>query len=144
MLALLPLTVLFFLSFLGPSPIPVPTDVFALSLVALGISPVPVLSVLIFGHILGLFFFYHLGYNSGRLIRHWEDKRHNRSYRVAEKLYRRYGKYSLTLCSAPFIGKPLVFIAGVFKLDTPNFIFWYMTGKIIWYGSILALVLLKR
>ncbi len=143
MVTLLSLTVLFVLSFLGPSPIPVPTDAFALGLVVLGIHPYPVLTTLIVGHIIGLFFFYHLGISSGRLINHWEAKKHLHHYQIAHRLYKKFGKYSLLLCNIPFLGKPLVMAAGVFRLSTQSLTFWYILGKVIWYGG-LALFFLNR
>lgn len=138
---ILSFVILFVLSFFGPSPIPVPTDALALGMVVLGADVKTVLTILIVGHVVGLFFFYHLGLSSGKLISHWESQKHLRHYKLANRLYKKFGKYSLLLCSVPLIGKPLVMTAGAFKLATRTFIFWYVLGKLVWYGTILLLFL---
>src|SRR5260221_11306396 len=141
MIATTTLLLLFILSFLSPSPIPVPTDVVALSAFFLKINIFSILIVLVVGHLLGLLVFYGLGYMSGKIIKKWEKKRKDKIYKFAERAYKKYGVYTLLFCSVRFIGKPLVLAAGIFKLKTWKFIFWYVFGKVIWY--FFALFLLK-
>ena len=59
----------------------------------------------------------------------------------AEKWYGKYGRWSLLLSWAPFIGDPLTFLAGILREPFWSFILIVVAAKLIRYLTVAALVL---
>lgn len=59
----------------------------------------------------------------------------------AERLFLRYGRWSLLLSWLPVVGDPLTMIAGVLKVPFPLFLLLVAIGKALRYGILIVLAL---
>lgn len=59
----------------------------------------------------------------------------------AERLFLRYGRYSLLLAWLPVVGDPLTMVAGVLKVPFPIFLLLVAIGKALRYGILILLAL---
>lgn len=58
-----------------------------------------------------------------------------------ERLFLRYGRWSLLLSWLPVVGDPLTMIAGVLKVPFPIFLLLVTLGKALRYGILIMLAL---
>ncbi len=130
----------FFLILLGvlaPTPIPVPLDGAVLELIHLGYNPPLIIFIAIVGDIIGTLLIFVIGKKGRDLYNQLRQRKKRKDYIIAQNLFSRFGKYSLLLSGVPFLGDALIFISGFYRLSTKTFIFWFILGKILWYGLVI-------
>ncbi len=125
------------LAVLAPSPLPVPLDGIILGLIRLGYNPALVIFLALVGDIFGTFLIFVLGKKGRALYAKYRQRKKRRDYILAQNIFHRYGQYSLLFSGVPFIGDALIFIAGFYQLDFKTFLFWFSSGKLLWYGLII-------
>lgn len=134
---------LFLLSFVASTLIAAPSDVVAMTMPTLGYSAWWVGVVALAGGMLGGMVNYAMGrYGAAFLLARFfpEAQKENRWYARAERLYQRYGVYSLLLVGLPFIGDPMSAVAGVFKVRFVSFLVLTFIGRAVKFMVLLGLV----
>lgn len=127
---------LFVLSFLASTIIPLGSEWLLAALVAAGFNPMTSVAVATFGNTLGAVTTYGIGlYGSpvliGRVLRMSEETRQK-----AERIYGRYGFWSLLFSWVPVIGDPLCLVGGALKIRFMLFLLLVFTGKLARYAAI--------
>ncbi len=128
---------LILLGVLAPSPVPVPLDGIILGLIRLGYNPILVIILALIGDIIGTFLIFVLGKKGRELYSQYRQRKKRRDYVIAQDLFHIHGKYSLLLSGVPFLGDALIFIAGFYRLPAKTFLFWFIFGKLLWYGLVI-------
>ena len=86
-----------------------------------------------------------INWGLGRYLEHFQDRRwfpvKPRSLHKAERWYHRYGRWSLLLSWAPFIGDPLTLVAGVLREPFSSFIVIVTLAKLGRYLVLTAITL---
>jgi membrane protein YqaA with SNARE-associated domain len=121
---------LFLICFLAATVLPAQSEIAVAGMVLAERYPVPaVVLVATIGNVLGSTVNWTLGINLARLEnRRWFPVRQTHVER-AEGWYRRWGKWSLLLSWAPFIGDPLTLVAGVLREPLPVFLVFVSLAK---------------
>ncbi len=123
---------IFVSSFLSYSIIPFPAEA---SIIA-GLSvfnPYVVFLVVFMGSTLGSMTNYYLGAKGIKKIIFSKSK----SGRYAKKVFDKYGEISLlTLSWLPFIGDPLIVLAGAFEMNIWKFLIYTTINKIVYFAVI--------
>jgi membrane protein YqaA with SNARE-associated domain len=89
------------------------------------------------GNVLGSCINYVTGYWASEYI---TDKYQNaRSWRQGQKLYNRYGVWSLLLAWLPIVGDPITLVAGLAKTNFKLFVLLVTMGKGARYAVLIAL-----
>ncbi len=120
------------LAILAPTPIPIPLDGIVVGLIKVGFNPVMVLVVSGLGDVIGTTFIFWMGLK-GREIFSRNNSKKRSQHIVADRLFSKYGQYSLLLSGIPFLGDTLIFLAGFYKIKTNRFFTWFLIGKAVWY-----------
>jgi len=131
---------LFLLSFLAATFLPVASEWFLAVLVLKGLNPYYLLAYATLGNYLGSCTTYLIGvYGSDFTIRkifRIDDKKRGQAQRV----YERYGVFSLLLSWIPVLGDALCFIAGVMKISFIKYSLLVFTGKLFRYALAIYLI----
>jgi len=127
---------LFVVSFLASTLIPLGSEWLLAALVVAGFNPMTSVAVATLGNTLGAVTTYGIGlYGSPvlmeRVLRVSEESRHK-----AERIYGRYGFWSLLFSWLPVIGDPLCLVGGVLKIRFMLFILLVFSGKLVRYAAI--------
>jgi len=133
---------LFFTAFLAATLVPAQSELLLAGLLILGEQSVWVLiAVATAGNVLGA----GVNWLLGRYLMHFKDKRwfpvKIESMNKAELWYRKYGRWSLLLSWAPFIGDPITVIAGVLREPFVSFCLIVLVAKLGRYLVVAAIVL---
>lgn len=131
---------LFFLSVVNQLALPAPVDLIMLAMVKLGFNPWVTVATAIFGMTLGSTADFILGKYGLRLIPWVRKEEKTKHFKRAEKFYRKYGLITLLFTWTPFVGKYLPFIAGAMKIHATTFYFFYLLGKLCYYGTLLLIL----
>jgi membrane protein YqaA with SNARE-associated domain len=133
---------LFALSFVAATLIAAPSDVLAMAMPSLGYEAVIVALVATAGGYLGNLVNYGIGYYGAGFIlsRFVSDERQSKWGQRAERVYERYGVWSLLLSGTPFIGDPLTTVAGGFRVNLMVFSALVIIGKLIKFALLLGAV----
>jgi membrane protein YqaA with SNARE-associated domain len=133
---------LFLVAFLAATILPAQSEVGLAGLVLSGLYPVTLLvAVASLGNTLGAVVNWSLGRGIERFSdRPWFPVRPDRLDRAA-RWYHRWGKWSLLLSWAPFIGDPLTLAAGVLREPFGTFLLLVAVAKTGRYIAVAALVL---
>ena len=127
---------LFVLSFLASTIIPLGSEWLLVALVVAGHNPFTSVAVATFGNTLGAVTTYGIGvYGSpvlmDRVLRASEESRQK-----AERLYNRYGTWSLLFSWLPVIGDPLCLVGGILKVRFMLFLLLVFSGKLARYIAV--------
>lgn len=127
---------LFLLSFLASTLLPLGSEWLLATLVVHGHDPAISVAVATAGNTLGACTTYWIGLYGGpflitRILRIDEGSRHR-----AEKLYNRYGSWSLLFSWLPVVGDPLCLVSGVLRVRFVKFTMLVMIGKLTRYAAI--------
>lgn len=96
------------------------------------LNPYLVLLVAFIGSTIGIITSYIIGLNGLRKI---IEKKNTKITRKAKKLFNKYGHLSILLFSwFPFIGDPLIILAGSFKMNFWKFLIYSIPGRILYFG----------
>lgn len=133
---------LFLLGFLAATLLPLGSEWLLVALVLKGSDPLSAVGVATAGNSLGALTTYALGLWGGphllqRILRISTADRVR-----AEKLYVRYGIWSLLLSWLPVLGDPLCLVGGIFKVGWGRFLILVTLGKFFRY-LVVALMTLK-
>ena len=133
------LSVLFLLSFLAATVVPIGSEWLLAVMILGGFSPTHAVVTATFGNYLGACTTYLIGiYGSDFFIK--------RLLRIdvsdlikAKQLYRKYSSWSLLLSWLPVVGDPLCLLAGIFRIRFVRFSLLIFTGKFLRYTTLAIL-----
>jgi membrane protein YqaA with SNARE-associated domain len=133
---------LFLLSLLASTVVPLGSEWLLVAMVAGGYDPVLCVAVATAGNTLGACTTYAIGlfggpFLIGRILRITDEARQK-----AERLYARYGSWSLLLSWLPIVGDPLCLVGGILRVRFGRFSILVLIGKLARY-IIVTLVALK-
>ncbi len=135
------LPALFCLSFLAATILPIGSEWLLVLLVIQGRSPVYVVMTASIGNFLGACTTYCLGlWGSDFLVRS-VLRTTEKQMKRAQRLYKKFGTWSLLLSWLPVIGDPLCLLAGLFKVGFQRFSFLVFIGKFARYATLAILTL---
>ncbi|MEY8880821.1 YqaA family protein [Donghicola sp. XS_ASV15] len=138
----MPYLSLFFAAFVAATVLPMQSEV--LLAYYLRDPELPVIALLVsatVGNVLGST----VNWYCGRFLRRFQDRRwfpvKPEHLGRAERTYHKYGRWSLLMSWAPFIGDPLTVIAGVLREPLPSFLLIVTIAKAGRYLLVAALAL---
>jgi membrane protein YqaA with SNARE-associated domain len=135
---------LFMVSFLASTIVPMGSEWLLVALVARGYDPGLSLAAATVGNTLGACTTYAIGLYGGpflikRILRISED-----SIKRAEKLYTRYGSWSLLFSWVPIVGDPLCLVGGILRVHAVTFSVLVLAGKLARYALVIYMTLAIR
>ncbi len=136
------LPVLFTLSFLAATVVPIGSEWLLIVMIVTGFSPTQTVITATAGNYLGGCTTYFIGIYGSNFIINKLLRIGDRELVRAEKLYTRYGSWSLLLSWLPIIGDPLCLLAGIFKIKFIRFSLLVFSGKFLRY-TVLAVLTIK-
>ena len=133
---------LFFVALLSASILPLQSEAVLVGLLLSESHPVWLLLIVAStGNVLGSLLNWYLG----KYLQHFQHRRwfpvKRQALHKAERWYHRYGRWSLLLSWAPFIGDPLTLAAGVLREPFPSFIGIVTLAKLGRYLVLAAITL---
>ncbi len=135
------LPVLFILSFLAATVVPIGSEWLLVVMILNGFSPVQTVMTATVGNYLGGCTTYLIGiYGSDFII--------NKLLRItdaeltrARGIYKKYGSWSLLLSWLPIVGDPLCLLAGIFRIGFIRFSLLVFSGKFLRYTTLTILII---
>ena len=133
---------LFLSALVAATLLPAQSEVVLAGLLALGEQPVwALIAVATAGNVLGSV----INWVLGRYIEHFRDRRwfpvRGSQLDRFQRMYHRWGRWSLLLSWAPFIGDPLTVIAGVLREPLWSFVLIVLVAKLGRYLVVAGLTL---
>lgn len=133
---------LFGVAFIAATVFPLQSEAALIALLLNGQQPVwALIAVASVGNVLGSV----VNWLLGRSIERFRDKRwfpaSPAALNRAQRAYQKWGKWSLLLSWAPFIGDPLTVVAGVLREPLPMFVLLVTMAKVGRYVTLAWLVL---
>jgi membrane protein YqaA with SNARE-associated domain len=132
---------LFLLSFLASTLIPLGSEWLLIAMLLAKYDPTRVVAVATAGNYLGALTSYWIGLYGGEFLKvrvlRMDDKASGR----AERLYQRFGSYSLLLSWLPIVGDPLCLVGGVLRVRFLRFSLLVFSGKLARYTAVAWLTL---
>ena len=125
---------LFALSFLASTVIPVGSEWHLGVLLIQQKDPVTIVAVATFGNTLGACTTWAIGLYGGPFLICRVLRIDAAAEASAERIYRRYGAWSLLFSWLPVIGDPLCLLGGILRVGFRCFILFVFTGKLIRYA----------
>jgi len=135
------LPVLFILSFLAATVIPIGSEWLLIVMILGNFSPVQTVITATVGNYLGGCTTYLIGIYGSDFIISKLLRVSNSEMSRAKRIYTGYGSWSLLLSWLPIIGDPLCLIAGIFKVAFIRFSLLVFTGKFFRYATLAALTI---
>jgi len=131
---------LFAISFLAATVVPLGSEWLLIALLLQGLAPVPLVLTATAGNFLGALTTYLIGLYGGlwlirRLLRIDE-----RAQQRAERFFQRYGSWTLLLAWLPVIGDPLCLAGGLFRVPLFRFSLLVILGKLGRYAFIATVI----
>ena len=133
---------LFFLSFLAATVLPLGSEWLLAALLLKSLDPLTLLAVATAGNFLGACTTYAIGIYGGPFMIERVLRMGPKEQRRAERLYTRYGSWSLLFTWVPVVGDPLCLVGGLFRIPFGKFSGLVFTGKLARY-AIFEMVVLK-
>jgi len=135
------LPILFLLSFLAATVVPIGSEWLLVVMILSGFSPASTVITATIGNYLGGCTTYIIGlYGSDFLIKKLL-RIGNSELKRAKRIYLKYGSWSLLLSWLPVVGDPLCLLAGIFKIHFIRFSFLVFTGKFLRYTTLAMLTI---
>jgi membrane protein YqaA with SNARE-associated domain len=129
--------VLFFSALIASTLFPMGSEVVLIALLDQGHDVFFLWLIATCGNTLGSCINYAIGYwASGYIINKYQD---TRSWQQGQRLYNRYGVWSLLLAWLPIIGDPITLIAGLAQTNFKLFVLLVTLGKGARYAILIAL-----
>lgn len=132
---------LFLSGFLAATLLPALSEITLSAMLLEGYSPIGLWTAATLGNTLGAC----ANWLIGRYLRHFEEHRYfplsKERLHQADRLFNRYGKWSLLFAWLPVIGDPLTLIAGTTRLGFLNFLTLVTIGKGLRYAVVIAVTL---
>lgn len=134
------LPALFLLSFFAATVIPLGSEWLIAALVLHGWEVAPVVGVATLGNYLGACTTYLVGLWGAGFFMKKLVAVDEAALARAQRLYRRYGVWSLLLSWLPVIGDPLCLVGGALRVNFPLFTLLVVAGKLARYAAVAAAV----
>lgn len=132
---------LFVLSFLAATLLPLGSEWLLVVMLMQGYDPVATVAAASGGNLLGACTTWAVGLYGGPFLIQRVLRIDAAAQAKAERLYRRYGLWSLLFSWLPFIGDPLCLAAGVLRVDLLRFTLLVFAGKLARYAAVAWLTL---
>lgn len=125
---------LFIATLLSASIVPLPSEP-AIILSLKVMSPLEVFFISVLGAMLGSLSNYYIGHKG---VHNWLSKRDPKAEKRAENLINRYG-FSILLIApwVPFVGDPLLIVAGALEMNFYRFFVWVLVARMIKVATLL-------
>lgn len=131
---------LFFLSFLASTLIPLGSEWLLAAMLLNRHDPVLTVAVASIGNYLGACTTYAIGIYGGPLLTRRVLRIDEAAEQRADRLYGRYGSWSLLFTWLPVIGDPLCLVGGLLRVGFARFSLLVFTGKLARYAFVAWLV----
>jgi membrane protein YqaA with SNARE-associated domain len=132
---------LFLLSFLASTLIPLGSEWLLIAMLLARYDPIRVVAVATLGNYLGALTSYGIGLYGGEFLKVQVLRMNDSATRKAERLYGRFGSYSLLLSWLPIVGDPLCLVGGVLRVRLLRFSLLVFSGKLVRYAAVAWLTL---
>ncbi len=132
---------LFLLSFLAATVLPLGSEWLLAALLLEALDPLTLLAAATAGNFLGACTTYAIGIFGGPFLTEKVLRVGETAKLRAEKLYARYGYWSLLFSWLPVVGDPLCLVGGLFKIPFRQFSVLVFTGKLARYAIVEMIVL---
>ncbi len=132
---------LFLLSFLASTVLPLGSEWLLVALLLKPLDPANLLVTATAGNFLGACTTYYIGIYGGPFLMERVLRIDDHSRERAERIYSRYGSWSLLLSWVPVVGDPLCLVGGLFKIPFRVFAVMVFLGKLARYAAIVVIVL---
>ena len=132
---------LFLLSFLASTLIPLGSEWLLVALLLKGHDPVLSVAVASFGNYFGACTTYAIGIYGGPFLIRKVLRIDETTEQRTERLYARYGSWSLLISWLPAIGDPLCLVGGLLRVSFTRFSLLVFTGKLARYITVAWLTL---
>ena len=126
---------LFILSFLASTVLPLGSEALVVALIYQGFSPFTVIMVATVGNYLGSCTTYYLGLKGRPVLEKYLSPSPEKLEK-SEKLFKRYGAYTLLFTWVPGIGDAITMVAGLMQLSFRSFSILVFLGKFGRYFAI--------
>ena len=126
---------LFILSFLASTVLPIGSEALVVALIYQGFSPFTVILVATVGNYLGSCTTYYLGLKGRPALEKYLSTS-PKQLEKSERLFKRYGVYTLLFTWVPGIGDAITMVAGLMKLSFRSFSILVFLGKFERYFAI--------
>lgn len=133
---------LFLLSFFAATIVPAGSEWLLAALLSSSLDPLILLASATAGNFLGACTTYYIGLTCGRQLADRVFKVNRKTQEYAEKVYYKYGSWSLLFSWIPVIGDPLCLTGGLFRVSFPVFATMVFIGKLARY-SLIVLITIK-
>ena len=132
---------LFLLSFLASTLIPLGSEWLLIAMLLARYDPSRVVAVATVGNYLGALTSYGIGLYGGEFLKLRVLRMDGNTTRKAERLYDRFGSYSLLMSWLPIVGDPLCLVGGVLQVSFLRFSLLVFSGKLARYAAVAWLTL---
>jgi membrane protein YqaA with SNARE-associated domain len=132
---------MFILSFMASTLIPIGSEWLLVSMIMKGFDPLLTVSTATAGNTLGACTTYGIGIYGSTWVARKLFRMDGKSQRRAEKIYARYGVWSLLLSWLPLVGDPICFAGGLLRIHFGVFVVLVLAGKLFRYSLLAMLVL---
>jgi membrane protein YqaA with SNARE-associated domain len=132
---------LFFLSFLAATLIPLGSEWLLVAMLLKKHDPVLAVALASVGNYLGACTTYAIGIYGGPLLVRKVLRIDEAAEQRADRLYARYGSWSLLFSWLPVIGDPLCLVGGLLKVRFTRFSLLVFAGKLARYATVAWLTL---
>jgi membrane protein YqaA with SNARE-associated domain len=132
---------LFLLSFLASTLIPLGSEWLLVAMLLAKYDPARVVAVATAGNYLGALTSYGIGLYGGEFLKVRVLRMDERTTRKAERMYGRFGAYSLLFSWLPVVGDPLCLVGGMLKVRLFRFSLLVFSGKLARYAAVAWLTL---
>jgi membrane protein YqaA with SNARE-associated domain len=126
---------LFVLSFLASTVLPLGSEPLVVALIYQGFNPVTIIMVATVGNYLGSCTTYYLGLKGRSVLEKYLSPSPEKLEK-SEKLFKRYGAYTLLFTWVPGIGDAITMVAGLMQLSFRSFSILVFLGKFGRYFAI--------
>jgi membrane protein YqaA with SNARE-associated domain len=127
---------LFLLSFLASTILPLGSEWLLAAMVVQGMDPMLSVAVATAGNTLGACTTFAIGLYGGPFLFNRILRVSDTSRRQAEKIFRKYGVWSILFSWVPVVGDPLCLVAGVLRVQFGTFVVLVLAGKLARYGIV--------
>ena len=136
-----PWLALFVLSFLASTVVPLGSEWLLVVLLAKGLESTGLVSIATLGNTFGACTTYAIGLYGGPWVKRKLLRIDTEQEQRAERLYSRYGSWSLLLSWLPIVGDPICLVGGVLRVGMVRFLVLVAAGKLMRYVTVAWLTL---